>query len=206
MTDNIAPYSCPNPLDAMFSRQSRLPFHLPISLFRTAEILACLQTLDDDMAVASERSQHRRYAAESWCELAGDIVSALPIKLVRPLHRDEEPWFDPFEVAKRDFPPSGNPYPFRTNLLLVLQHMVNAARRCVGADQRHTDNYHGVICVQLRHHRLVTADQCAAFHQDVIHLPMPKVCARTGLVYPPDYSVDDAPRSHPETSDAESSP
>lgn len=203
MTHPIAPYSSPNPLDAMHSRQSRSPFDLPIPLFRTAEILACLQTLGDDMTVASERSKSRRYAAESWWELAGDIVSSLPIKLVI-LENDNHRWVDPFEVAKRDFPPSGNPSPFRINLPLVLQHMVQAARHCVGTNQRHTDNYHGVICVQLYHHGLVTPDQCAAFHHDIIRLPMPNVCVHTGLVYPPNYSIDDAPRSYPETFNAAS--
>lgn len=194
MTPSITPYSSPNSLDAMHARQSRSPFDLPAPLFRTAEILACLQTLDDDMAVASDRSSRRRYAAESWRELAGDIVSALPIRWVKFIEKENGPWMDPFAVVKRDFPPSDNPHPLRTNLPLVLQHMVHAARHCVGTHQRYTDNYHGVICVQLRHHGLITAGQCITFHRDIIGLPMPEVCKKTGLVYRPDYEPDHLPR------------
>ena len=194
MSQHIAPYASPNPLDAMLSRLERSPFHLPTSLFRTAEILACLQTLDDDMSELSERKPRCLCIAEIWRELAGDIVSALPIRMVENQNIFGLERVDPFEVAKRDFPPSGNPPEFRANLLLVLQSMVMAARQAVGCHQRYTDNYHGVICFQLMHHHLVTTEQCATFHRDVIRLPMPEACVYTGIVYRPDYVPDHLPR------------
>lgn len=194
MSDKISPYSVPSPIDAMLERMSRLKITVSVDHFRIAEILACLQTLDEGLNEAAKRSRLRSCAYETWKELAGDVVSALPIRPARIGNAPNREPVDPFEVAKRDFPPSGNPREFRRNLPQVLEYMIKAARHTVGCNQRYTDNYHGVIGFQVMHHGLVTFEQCAALHRDVIHLPMPDACPKTGLVYRPDYSPDHLPR------------
>lgn len=191
MNTDIRPYSSPNPIDTLAERQPYMSYLIPISLYRTAEILACLQTLEDALSEASGLSHRRWAAADTWRELAGDIVAALPVETINLKFENR---VDPFRAVKKDFPASRNPHSFRSNLPSLLKHMAIAAKHTAVGAQRYTDNYHGVICFQLMHHSLVTEEQCATFHRDVIRLPMPEACDYTGIVYRPDYVPGHLPR------------
>lgn len=183
---NIAPYSVPNPLDTVIRVQQRLWRKLPARYFRMAEILACLQTLDDAVRETRTKSKRRYVAAESWRELAGDLLANIP-----PLTVQNE---DPFRVARADFPPSVCPRRFQHQLDTLLTHMVAAAKATIGENQRYSDNYHGVIAYQLSRLGLLTAQACSSFHNEIIHMPVPQDHEGTCLVYPPEYSADHLPR------------
>lgn len=183
---HINPYSAPNPLDTVVRLEQHLCRRLPARYFRMAEIFACLQTLDDAVVEKREKSRRRDLAAETWQELAGDLLCNIPVLTVRNQ--------DPFRVARADFPPSACPHCFRHQLDVLLTHMATAAKATIGAHQRYSDNYHGVIAYQLSRLSLMTAQACADFHTDIIHMPVPKDDHGTHLVYPPDYSADSLPR------------
>jgi hypothetical protein len=107
-------------------------------------------------------------------------------------------------MARKDFPYSGNPVPHCIDLPNLFMLMSTAARCSIGSGQRYTDNYHGVIFYQLWQLHAATKEQCAAFHDKVIRLPMPTSCRRSGLVYLPEYNPDAMPRGnedHYDTSD-----
>lgn len=183
---NIAPYSAPNSLDTVIRLEQRLCRRLPDRLFRMAEILACLQTLDDAVCEMRDKSPRRNSAADSWRELAGDLLFNIPVLSVRGQ--------DPFRVARADFPASACPQRFAATPEVLLAHMATAANAAIGSGQRYADNYHGVIAYQLARLGLMTRDACAEFHREVLRLPMPEDHERSCLVYPPDYSADHLPR------------
>jgi len=183
---HTSPYSAPNSLDTVIRLEQRLCRRMPARYFRMAEIFACLQTLDDAVHEMRDKSMRRDHAAESWRELAGDLVRNIPALSVRGE--------DPFRVARADFPTSGCARHFSNQLDVLLTHMATAANVAIGNGQRYSDNYHGVICYQLAQLRLVTPLACIAYHRDVIRMPLPKDHERSCLVYPPDYSADHLPR------------
>lgn len=183
---HTAPYSTPNPLDTVIRLEQGLCRRLPARYFRMAEIFACLQTLDDALSEVRGKSVRRDMAAETWQELAGDLVFNIPALTVRNQ--------DPFRVARKDFAPSACPHRFRKQLDGLLSHMAAAAKAAIGDGQHYSDNYHGVIAYQLVRLGLLTREACAAFHRDVIRMPMPEDHEGSCLVFPPDYSADHLPR------------
>ena len=183
---HIDPYSAPNPLDTVVRLEQHLCRRLPARYFRMAEILACLQTLDDAVREMRGKSSRRDLAAETWQELAGDLLCNIPVLTVRNQ--------DPFRVARADFPPSACPHRFRHQLDVLLTHMATAAKATIGDHQRYSDNYHGVIAYQLSRLGLMTTQACSGFHNDIIHMPVPQDHEGTHLVYPSDYCPDHLPR------------
>lgn len=190
--NTIAPYSAPNPIDTLQRLEIRLHRKLPLFHYRIAEIIACLQTLDDGVRELESKSAHRTAAAATWRELAGDLLDAIPVNTIKIGWRISP--IDPFEVARRDFKAGGTRHAFRKNLPEMLKLMTAAANIVIGPSLRYVDNYHGVICVQLAKLGLISESTCVAFHRVVIKLPMPDNFANLGLVYSADYSPDELPR------------
>jgi len=189
MSHDIRPYSGPNPIDTLLNIDLKTRKAMPASQYRTAEILACLQTLDDALRELEGRSTRRAAAAETWRELAADIVQALPTSHVRTHDRRDS--FDPFERVRLKYPPSGNPLAFRRDLMGILNLMLAATRVVLGEGKRYVDNYHGIICFQLRHLQLIGKADCELFHREFIDLPEPNSCENTGLVH---HNMDASPR------------
>jgi len=187
---HVTPYSTPSSLDTVTLLEQRISRHvgryLPVPFFRTAEIFACLQTLDDAIREMETKSRHRQLAAQTWRELTGDLVANIPVLLYNNQ--------DPFSVARQDFTPSTCPGRFRNQLEILLTHMVRAANAVIGGNQRYVSNYHGVICYQLSRLELLTPQACSAYHRDVLHMPEPNDAPHSCLVYPPNYAPDHMPR------------
>lgn len=191
---HTSPYTVPNPIDTVIRLENRILKRLPIHYFRVAEVFACLQTIDESMLEVSGKFNTRDAAIDTWRELAGDLLHGVSeLKLIIPAGTTR-PAIDPFLMARKDFPYSGNPISHCTDIPNLLTLMAAAARCAIGSDQRYTDNYHGVIFYQLSKLNAVTEEQCTAFHDKVIRAPMPSSCQRSGLVYQPEYDPDILPR------------
>jgi hypothetical protein len=191
---HTSPYTVPNSIDTVLILENRILKRDAMRAFRAAEIFACLQTIDEAMQEVSGKSNTRDAAISTWRELAGDLIhSASAMHYIIPAGYTR-PEIDPFSVARKDFPYSGNPMSHCKDLSRLLTIMVSAARCAVGTNQRYTDNYHGVIFYQLYRLDATTVEQCRAFHEQVIRLDMPSSCKRRGLVYSPNYDPDAMPR------------
>lgn len=182
----ITAYSTPNSLDTIAYLEQQLRRRLPSRHYRQAEIFACLQTLDDAMREVEGKSPRRRNAADAWRDLAGELLALVPVAEIRAM--------DPFRVARMDFPTALFPQRFRNNIDGLLVCMFRAANTAIGGNQRYVANYHGVISHQLTGLGLITRETCAAFHRDVIHLPVPEDHPGCSLVYPAGYDPDHMPR------------
>lgn len=182
---HIAPYSVPNPIDTILRLEQRSCRHLPPRFFRMAEVFACLQTLHEAIEEGASNSRKRSLAAETWQDLAGELVAKLPV-----LTAFGE---DPFRLARQDFPRlSGTAYPRQLpHELLAL--MAVAARSSINGSQQYTNNYHSVIAYQLARLGLILPLAFQALHRDQFHLHLPTEHGACGLVYPPDYSPDHLP-------------
>lgn len=194
---NAAPYTTPSSLDTVSLLEERIArkigCYLPDRYFRMAEIFACLQTLDEAVGESAMKSRHRQIAAQTWFELAGDLVANLPVMK----YRNE----DPFSVARKDFTPSPYPHQFRDHFPNLLTFMVHAAHAVIGDHAVYVANYHGVICYQLSRLKLVTQEACAAYHRAVLHMPAPQDSPHSCLVYPPNYTPDHLPRGNEDNFD-----
>jgi len=183
---HIAPYSAPNPIDTVLRLEQCSCRQLPKRFFRLAEVLACLQTLDEAIEESATSSRKRSLAAEAWRDLAGELVAKLPVFTAFGE--------DPFRLARGDFPRvSCTAYPRQLpHELLALMAM--AAKAAIAGPQRFTDNYHGVIAYQLARLGVILPTACQSLHHKVLGLPLPTELGAYGLVYPPDYSPDHLPR------------